>query len=96
MIFSTGNSDGDSEHDESKDEEDDGARPGELGPNAGNLPAVRAAGQRVVESVEEEGVVTVGAGHAAHPRHVGQRGRGRRGRRQVDDPLAVGSEDDIL
>ena len=54
---------------------------------------MRAAGQRVVESVEEEGVVTVGAGHAAHPRHVRQRGRGRRGRRQVDDPLAVGSED---
>ena len=54
---------------------------------------MRAAGQGVVESVEEEGVVTVGAGHAAHPRHVRQRGRGRRGRRQVDDPLAVGSED---
>ena len=57
---------------------------------------MRAAGQRVVESVEEEGVVTVGAGHAAHPRHVRQRGRGWRGRRQVDDPLAVGSEDDNL
>ena len=54
---------------------------------------MRAAGQRVVEGVEEEGVVTVGAGHAAHARHVRQRGRGRRGRRQVDDPLAVGSED---
>ena len=52
-------------------------------------PAVGAAGQRVVEGVEEEGVVTVGAGHATHPRHVGQRRRHRGRGRQVDDPLAV-------
>ena len=56
------------------------------------LPAVGAAGQRVVEGVEEEGVVTVGAGHPTHPRHIGQRrwhwGRGG----QVDDPLTVWPE----
>ena len=48
-----------------------------------------ASGQRVVEGVEEEGVMTVGTCHPAHTRHIGQR-RGYRGRgRQVDDPLAV-------
>ena len=58
------------------------------------LPAVGAAGQRVVEGVEEEGVVTVGAGHPTHPRHIGQRrwhwGRGG----QVNDPLAVWPEEE--
>ena len=48
-----------------------------------------ASGQRVVEGVEEEGVMTVGTSYPAHTRHIGQR-RGHRGRgRQVDDPLAV-------
>ena len=55
-------------------------------------PAVGTACQRVVESVEEESVVTVGAGHPTHPRHIGQRrwhwGRGG----QVDDPLTVWPE----
>ena len=88
--FRTSNADGDAEDDQAEDEEDDGPRPGELWADAGDLPAVRAAGQGVVESVEEEGVVTVGAGHAAHPRHVGQRRRHRGRGRQVDDPLAVG------
>ena len=64
-----------------------------IGHNNDTLPAVGAAGQRVVEGVEEEGVVTVSAGHPTHPRHIGQRRRhgGRRG--QVDDPLAVWPEE---
>ena len=50
---------------------------------------MRAPRQRVVQRVEEEGVVAVTAGDAAHSRHGGQRGRGRWGRREVDNPLAV-------
>ena len=53
-----------------------------------------AAGQRVVEGVEEEGVMTVSAGHPTHPRHIGQR-RGHRGRGgQVNDPLTVWPEEE--
>ena len=55
------------------------------------LPAVRTPGQGVVKSVEEKSVVTVSAGHSAHPGNIGQRGRGGRRRGQVDDPLAVRS-----
>ena len=55
------------------------------------IPAVGTPGQGVVKSVEEEGVVTVSTGHPAHTRHVGERGRGRGGGGEVDDPLAVWS-----
>ena len=88
----TRDSDGDAEDDEAKDQEDDGPRAGELRADAGHLPAVGAPGQRVVEGVEEECVVTVGAGHPTHPRHIGQRSRHRGRRGQVDDPLAVRPE----
>ena len=84
--------DGDAEDDEAEDQEDDGPRAGKLRADAGHLPAVGAPGQRVVEGVEEECVVTVGAGHPAHPRHIGQRSRHRGRRGQVDDPLAVRPE----
>ena len=52
---------------------------------------MRTPGQSIVESVEEEGVVTVSAGHATHPRNIGHGSRGGRGGREVDDPLTVGS-----
>ena len=52
---------------------------------------MRTPSQGVVESVEEESVVTVSTGHSAHPGNIGQRGRGGRRRGQVDDPLAVWS-----
>ena len=55
------------------------------------LPAVRTPGEGVVKSVEEESVVTVSTGHSAHPGNIRQRGRGGRGRGQVDDPLTVWS-----
>ena len=55
------------------------------------LPAVRTPSQGVVKSVEEKSVVTVSAGHSAHPGNIGQRGRGGRRRGQIDDPLAVWS-----
>ena len=51
---------------------------------------MRTPGQSIVESVEEEGVMTMSTGHPAHARHIGQgRGGGGSGG-QVDDPLAVG------
>lgn len=52
---------------------------------------MRTPGQSIVESVEEEGVVTVSAGHATHPRNIGHGSRGGRGGREVDDPLTVWS-----
>ena len=39
---------------------------------------MRTPGQGVVKSVEEKSVVTVSAGHSAHPGNIGQRGRGGR------------------
>ena len=52
---------------------------------------MRTPSQGIVKSVEEKSVVTVSAGHSAHPGNIGQRGRGGRGRGQVDDPLTVWS-----
>lgn len=60
-----------------------------LGTNRGNLAAVRAPGKVVLQCVEQERVVTVTAGDAAHARHR-EEGRRHRARRQIDDPLAVG------
>ena len=68
--FRTSNADGDAEDDQAEDEEDNGPRPGELWADTGDLPAVGAAGQGVVESVEEEGVMTVSTRHPTHPGHV--------------------------
>ena len=51
-------------------------------------------GQGVVEGVEEEGVMTVSAGHPTHPRHIGQRRRHRGRGGQVNDPLAVWPEEE--
>jgi len=51
---------------------------------------VRAPGQGVVQRVEQERVVTVSTRDPTHTRHVGKRGRGRRGGSEVDNSLAVG------
>ena len=51
---------------------------------------MRTPGQSIVESVEEEGVMTMSTGHPAHARHIGQGRRGGGSGGQVDDPLAVG------
>ena len=78
----------DEEHHAHRGEEQP-ALPAEV-PDGGDLPAVRAARQRVVQRVEEEVVVAVRAVDAAHARHVGH---GRRGdglvRGQADHALAV-------
>ena len=66
----TSYSNSDSQRDKSKDQEDDGPRPGKLRADTGDFPAVRTPGEGVVESVEEEGVMTVSTRHPAHPGHV--------------------------
>lgn len=82
-----------------RDEEEEHADGGEQQPallakvaDAGDLPAVRAARQRVVQRVEEEVVPAVRAVDAAHAGHVGHGGRGHGlARRQADHALAVGA-----
>jgi len=78
-------------NDQSKDEEDDRPGPGKLRSHTGHFSAVRTPGKGIVEGVEEEGVMAMRTSDPAHSRHLRDRNRCGRGRRQVDDPLTVGS-----
>jgi len=88
---STCNSDPDGEHNEPEEEEYDGPGPRELRSHARDFPAVGTPSERIVEGVEQEGIVTVCTGHTAHSWNIGCGDGGGGAGRQVDDSFTVRS-----
>lgn len=84
-----GNAQSDSQENQSAEEQEIAPLAAEICTNRRNLTTVWAPGQVVLQCVEQERIVTVTAGNAAHAGHRQQRWR-HRTRRQVDDAFAVG------
>jgi hypothetical protein len=83
--------DADEESEEAQSDKHEAALPAEVAADRRDPPAVRTAGQRVVQSVEQKAVVAVRTINPAHSRDVGQWSVDRRSRwSEADDSLAIG------